>query len=116
MDFKISEDKAPLLPGIFAQVSIHGKTLHDALAIPRNSIHEGNKLWVINDDILHIKTLDIVRQDRDFVYIISESDSRLDVITSSLDTVIDGMKVRTEADIAAKQSIKDIDQLSKTEE
>ncbi len=94
--FKVAEGKAPLLPGIFAEVSIQGKTLHSAIAIPRDAIRQGNKVWVVNDNHLNIKTLQIVRSDKDYAYIASGIDDQVNVIISSLDVAIDGMEVRTE--------------------
>jgi RND family efflux transporter MFP subunit len=94
--FGVPQGKAPLLPGIFAEVLIHGKTLRNALAIPREAVHEGDKIWVVNSSKINIKTLNIVRKDRKFVYAISETDSQLDLITSSLDAVTNGLEVRIE--------------------
>jgi RND family efflux transporter MFP subunit len=96
--FKVAEGKTPLLPGIFAEVSIQGKTLHNAIAIPRDAIRQGNEVWVVNGDHLNIKTLQIVRSDKDFAYVASGIDDQVNVIISSLDVAIDGMRVRTEFD------------------
>ncbi len=96
--FKVAQGKAPLLPGIFTEVSIQGKTLHDAIAIPRDAIRQGNQVWVVNGDHLNIKTLQIVRSDKDYAYVASGIDGQVDVIISSLDVAIDGMEVRTELD------------------
>jgi len=96
--FKVTEGKAPLLPGIFAEVSIQGKTLHNAIAIPRDAIRQGNQVWVVNGDHLNIKTLQIVRSDKDYAYVASGIDDQVDVIISSLDVAIDGMEIRTESD------------------
>jgi len=102
--FEVTQGHAPFLPGIFAEVLIHGKTLKNAFAIPREAIHEGNQVWIVNDNALHIRTLDIVRKDRQSVYITSETESQLDVITSSLDAVTEGMKVRIETDLTEEQT------------
>ena len=94
--FDFSEDRPPLLPGIFAEVQIQGKTLKSALAVPRDAIHESNKVWMVKDDRLHIKALDIVRADKDFAYARADINQNATIVTSSLDTVIEGMKVRTQ--------------------
>lgn len=96
--FDVSDGRPPLLPGVFADVYIEGKVLKNALAIPRDAIREGNKVWLVNDNTLHIHTLNIVRADKDFAY----TDSGIDgtqIITSSLDVAIEGMKVRTQSDV-----------------
>lgn len=114
--FEVSEGKAPLLPGIFAEVLIQGKTLHNALAIPREAIHEGNEIWIANNNKLHIKTLDIIRQDKQYVYIASQPDTKLTIVTSSLDVVTDQMNIRTEFGTAATESNINDDSKSDSEE
>jgi RND family efflux transporter MFP subunit len=92
--FEITQNRPPLLPGIFAEVQIQGKMLKSALAVPRDAIHESNKVWMVKDDRLHINTLDVVRADRDFAYARASVDQNATIVTSSLDTVVEGMKVR----------------------
>jgi RND family efflux transporter MFP subunit len=99
--FKVSKGGAPLLPGLFVEVLIQGKTLRNAVAIPRDAVHDGNRLWLIEDNILRIKTLDIVRADKDFAYVVTGIEDKANVIISSLDVAVDGMKIRTEAVLTA---------------
>ena len=95
--FKVSKNESPLLPGLFVEVLIHGKTLRDAVAIPRDAVREGNQLWLVKDNLLRIQSLDIVRADKDFAYVVTGVEDRVDIVTSSLDAAVDGMKIRTEA-------------------
>ena len=95
--FKISQGGSPLLPGLFAEVLIQGKTLDDAVAIPRDAIREGNRIWLVNDNLLRIQSLEVVRADKDFAYVVIGVPDKTNIVTSSLDVAIDGMKVRTEA-------------------
>jgi multidrug efflux pump subunit AcrA (membrane-fusion protein) len=94
--FERSNGRPPLLPGIFARVMIEGKVLKNAMAVPRDAIHDSNKVWIVQDDILHIEALDIVRADKDFAYAMANVDQNATIVTSSLDTVMEGMKVRTQ--------------------
>jgi RND family efflux transporter MFP subunit len=96
--FKISQGKSPLLPGIFAEVMIQGKTLQNAIAVPRDAIREGNNVWLVNNNRLHIQPLEIVRSDKDFAYVVSGIPDKANVVVSSLDVATDGMKVRTQLD------------------
>ena len=98
--FDASDGKPPLLPGVFANVYIEGRILKNAFAVPRDAIREGNKVWLVNDNALHIRTLNIVRADKEFVYTISDIEDGAQIITSSLDVVIEGMQVRTQDDSA----------------
>lgn len=115
--FKITNDRSPLLPGVFAEVLIEGRILRKAIAVPRDAIREGSKVWLVNDNRLYIQPLDIVRADKDFAYIVSDVDNNANVVISSLDTVIEGMKVRTQADIGieGEQVEQDIKQSSSPE-
>ena len=90
--------KPPLLPGIFAEVLIQGNTLCNAIAIPRDAIREGNQMWIVNSNHLSVRPLKTVRVDKNFAYIVSKDLDKAKVVISSLDAVIDGMQVRTEAD------------------
>lgn len=92
---ELSDGKPPLLPGAFVKVSIAGKTLGRAFSVPRDAIHDGNKVWLVSDDRLHIREIDIVRVDGDFAYITSGVRDGASLVVSALDTVVEGMKVRT---------------------
>jgi len=96
--FAASGGRPPLLPGIFAEVLIQGKTLRDVIAVPRDAVREGNKVWIIVDNHLRIITLKILRSDKDFAYVTSELDDGTRIITSSLDVVLDEMAVRTQSE------------------
>jgi RND family efflux transporter MFP subunit len=115
--FKVSDSRPPLLPGVFAEVMIQGKNLLNAVAVPRDAIREGNKVWVVNDDRLHIHTLKIVRTDKDFAYTNIGLEDKSQIITSSIDVVVDGMKVRTHSDNlnAAEKTISEANRQIETE-
>ena len=95
--FDISGGRPPLLPGVFAEVLIKGIVLKNAVMVPRDAVREGNKVWLVNDDRLHIQTLDIARADKDFAYTTSGLEDGAMIVISSLDVVVDGMAVRTQA-------------------
>ncbi|UCC98090.1 MAG: efflux RND transporter periplasmic adaptor subunit [Phycisphaerales bacterium] len=97
---RVSDGRPPLLPGVFAEVLIEGKTLSGAVAVPRDAIREGNQVWLVNGNRLYIRPLDIVRVDKDFAYVISGVQDEALVVTSSLDTVVDGMEVRLQSETA----------------
>ena len=95
--FQASGGRPPLLPGVFADVLIQGKVLRNAVAVPRDAIREGNQVWLVKDGQLHIRTLSIARADKDFAYATSGLDDGAQIITSSLDMVVEGMHVRTQS-------------------
>ena len=100
--FKGANGRPPLLPGMFVEVSIKGKTLENAVAIPRFALHNKNQLWVVNQDKLHIKDLDIVRQDKNYAYVTGLEDGTA-IVVSALDKAEDDMAVRTES-LESKES------------
>lgn len=96
--FDARNGRPPLLPGVFAEVLIQGNTLGNAVAVPRDAIREGSQMWVVNGNHLSVRPLKIVRVDKNFAYVVSDVLDEAKVVISSLDAVIDGMEVRTEAD------------------
>ena len=96
--FKDSGSTPPLLPGMFVEVAIEGNTLKNAIAVPRDAMHNNNEVWVAKDGQLDVQLLDIVRADRDFAYADSGLDDGDMIIVSSLDTVIEEMKVRIQSE------------------
>ncbi|MHC4165639.1 MAG: efflux RND transporter periplasmic adaptor subunit [Planctomycetota bacterium] len=102
--FDTSGGKPPLLPGVFAEVLIEGSVLKNAVAVPRDAVRESNKVWVVAEGRLHIKTLEIARADKDFAYAISGLEEAAQIVVSSLDVVTEGMAVRTQADNPAERA------------
>ena len=96
--FKDSGSTPPLLPGMFVEVSIEGNILKNAIAVPRDAMHNRNEVWVANDGQLYVQPLDIVRADRDFAYASSGLDDGDMIIVSSLDMVIEQMEVRIQTE------------------
>jgi RND family efflux transporter MFP subunit len=94
--FDNTDNKPPLLPGMFAKVTIIGKTLTGAIAVPRETLHNGDEVWVVNNEKLRVIKLDIVRTDKDFVYVRQGLVDGELIVISSLDAVVDGMDVRIE--------------------
>ena len=92
--FDISGNKVALLPGMYAEVSIKGKVLKNAFAVPRDAIHNRNEVWIVNNERLHIQPVKIIRKDRDFAYVISDLEDNSIIVVSSLDIVTNGMLVR----------------------
>lgn len=90
-----SDGKPPLLPGVFVQVAIMGKTLADAVAVPREAIHGPNRIWLVEDGKLTIRSLEIVRSDEEYAYVTSGLSDGALIITSALDAPVEGMAVRT---------------------
>jgi multidrug efflux pump subunit AcrA (membrane-fusion protein) len=86
---------------MFVEVLIEGNILKNAIAVPRDAMRNSNEVWVAKDGQLCIQVLDIVRADRDFAYARSGLEDGDMIVVSSLDMVIEGMKVRVQTEPAA---------------
>jgi RND family efflux transporter MFP subunit len=94
--FENSDSRPPLMPGIFVEVLIEGKVLKNGVAVPRDAVHGNDEVWVVEDSRIRIKTLKIIRTDKDMAYAASGLDDGTQIAVSALDVVTDGMKVRTQ--------------------
>ena len=107
---EVSGDRPPLLPNAFVEVFIAGRVLADAIAVPRDAVKDGNKVWLVNDNHLRIVSLDIVRADKEHAYVTDGIDDEALIVVSSLDTAIEGMKVRMQSDEQTTKNALDNDQ------
>jgi len=106
--FKGADGRPPLVPGMFVEVLIKGKTLANAIAVPRFALHNKNQVWVVNNERLHIIELEIVRRDKDYAYVTSGLEDGAVIVVSSLDTVTEAMRVRTETAEPAQHALPDV--------
>lgn len=96
--FDTAGGRPPLIPGMFVKLLIKGKVLEAAVAVPRFAIHNGNEVWVVRDERLNIRQVQIARQGQMVAYVVSGLEGGAEIVVSSLDKVVDGMRVRTESD------------------
>jgi hypothetical protein len=78
------------------------------VAIPRDAIRQGNKIWLVNDGLLHIRSPQIVRADKDFAYVVSGIEDKALLVLSALDVPIAGMKVRTQPESPKVKQVNDV--------
>ena len=81
---------------MFVKVIIEGKRLEDIIRVEPHAVHNGNEVWVVRNDKLHIQTVEVMHRDRDYAYISSGLADGDIIVTSPLDTVTEGMKIRTQ--------------------
>ncbi len=84
-----------MIPGMFAEVAIHGKRLHEVMTIPRHALRDEGNVWIVVDDRLTIAEVEVARTDDRSAYIVSGIEENSLVVVSSLDIVTNGMNVRT---------------------
>lgn len=104
-----SSDRPALLPGTFVDVTIFGRTLKDAIAVPRYAMHEGDRVWVFDDGTMDIREVVVARADREQSLITSGlSDGDLLVVTP-LDAVTEGMALRINNAASGNETLSDGD-------
>ena len=94
--------RPPLAIGLFVAVDIKGRILSEAVVVPRAALHQGNIVWVVNDEgILKFRAVKVARYQGDGILIESGLSNGEMVVISPLKAVTDGMIVRT---VPAKES------------
>ncbi len=89
-------DESPLPIGTFVAANIEGETVDNVIRVPRGALRGNNQLMFIDgDNRLRIRNVDIVRADADYAYLHGGSIIGDRIITTTLESPINGMKVRT---------------------
>jgi RND family efflux transporter MFP subunit len=101
--FDMTSGEYPLLPGVYVEVSIIGNVLKNTAVIPRDALHEGNYVWLVNNERLHIKKLNVARADTEYAYVTDGIQDGTLLVISSLELAIDGMMIRLQTDINSPQ-------------
>ncbi len=82
--------------GTFVNASITGQTIDDVIAIPRSAISGANTIYLLDSEQkLHIQTFDVLRSDSEFLYTQDELNPGYRLVTTKLETPIEGMTLRT---------------------
>ena len=86
----------PLPVGLFVNAEIEGVRANDIVDLPRNALRRGNRVLIVDDeDRLQYRTIVPLRLYRDRVLIERGLSAGERVCVSPLQTVIEGMRVRT---------------------
>ncbi|PWD99800.1 efflux RND transporter periplasmic adaptor subunit [Marinilabilia rubra] len=85
-----------LLIGAFVEVRIKGEELEDVFKLNRDFVRKNQTVWVMENDTLAIKPVDIVLTDAEFAYISDGLEDNDQVVTTNLATVVEGSPLRLE--------------------
>jgi hypothetical protein len=81
-----------ILIGSYLQAKIEGTTLNNVIQLDREWMHNGNQVWLVENNQLHIKQIDVVYGNQNAV-ITSSLNSGDQVITTNISIVSEGMPV-----------------------
>ncbi len=85
----------PLAVGLYVDCEIAGRTVKDASILPRRALRNTDELWVVGpDDRLEVRRVEVLRAGRETVVVGSGVKEGERVCVSSLDAVVNGMRVR----------------------
>jgi len=90
------ESAPPLLPGMYASVSIEGRSPKSSAIVPSSAVHGDRQIWLLDDENhLRIETVEILQTYENSVVIQSPAlQAGLQIITSNLQVVVSGMNIR----------------------
>lgn len=84
----------PLILGDYVRADIEGQAMENVIRIPLHYVRDGARAWVAKDDILEIRQVTIVFEDRGYAYV-SEGLQEGDwLVTSNIPVAVEGMKLR----------------------
>ncbi len=87
--------KPPLVFGLFVTVEIEGHKIEKAAIIPRGALHQGNVVWVLDQESrLRFRKVEVARVQGDEVIVTKGLEDGETVVTTPLKVVTDGMTVR----------------------
>jgi hypothetical protein len=66
----VGERPLPLLIGSYVDVDLEGRVLHDVIAVPRQALHDGDRVWVVDGDgRLRARTIEVAWRERERVLV-----------------------------------------------
>lgn len=91
-----NKEHPPLIIDSFVEANIKGEELQDVIRLNRDYIRENNTVWLMEEERLRIREVEIILRDAQYAYIsegIAEQDQ---IVTTNLSTVSDGARLRLE--------------------
>ncbi|MDP2644953.1 MAG: efflux RND transporter periplasmic adaptor subunit [Desulfobacterales bacterium] len=88
-------DPLSLRPGMFVRVRIQGRIVARIVLLPRHVVHEDDTVYVMENNLLRIRPVRVLRQFKEFVYIDQGLADGEQVIKTPLSRASNGMRVRT---------------------
>lgn len=92
-------DRPPLVAGLFVDAWIEGRVEPEAVTLPREALRSGERVFVLDEDErLSIRSVDVVRAERDRVVLRDGIAPGERVIVTALETPAEGMQLELSGD------------------
>ena len=92
--YESSDVRPPLLIGTFVTAYLEGRHFDQYYTLPRETLREGDVVWIVREDRLHLRSVEIIQEVEDTLYVLDGITDEDQVITNMLNAVTDGMRVR----------------------
>ena len=100
--YKLSDEageETPLPMGTFVAANIEGTTVSSVIRVPRSALRGNNQLMFVDaENRLRIRNVDVVRADAEYAYVRGGAMIGDRITITTLESPINGMKVRTSDD------------------
>lgn len=93
-----NEGQPPLIIGSFVEARIQAEPIENVVRLNRDYVRSNNTVWVMEDEKLQVREVEIVLSDAENAYINSGLEDNDKVVTTNLSTVADGVGLRTEGE------------------
>ncbi|MEC7770277.1 MAG: efflux RND transporter periplasmic adaptor subunit [Bacteroidota bacterium] len=97
------EGAPKLMIGTFVEVNIQADSIPDVVRLDRDLVRTNQTAWVMKDNLLEIRELDIVLTDNQYAYVQSGLEDGDQVVTTNLSTVTNGIELRTRSERASEE-------------
>lgn len=91
-------DAPPLILGTIVELRIEGTPIEDVVRLERAYVRQNDTVWVMVDDALEIRTVEVIYRDSEHAYIRDGLEDGEHVVTTSLATVTSGLRLRREGE------------------
>ncbi len=96
------EGAPKLMIGTFVEVNIQADSIPDVVRLDRDLVRTNQTAWVMQDNLLQIRELDIVLTDNQYAYVQSGLEDGDKVVSTNLSTVTNGIELRTRSNGASE--------------
>ncbi|MCR9228146.1 MAG: efflux RND transporter periplasmic adaptor subunit [Flavobacteriaceae bacterium] len=87
-----------LMIGTFVEVNIQADSIPNVVRLDRDLVRSNQTAWVMKDNLLEIRELDIILTDNQYAYVSSGLQDGEKVVTTNLSTVTNGVELRTRSE------------------
>ena len=101
-NIKDKQQREPLLIGTFVEVAISGKVIENVYPLPRYALRSANRVAIVDSD-QRLKLVNVAYsyEDQDFYFIDQGLEGEVEVVTSGMGVMVDGMKLKSQNSLKA---------------